>query len=75
MDLNWRNHPTCFLGVGDIDFLRDSSALYAVELENRGIPMVHKIYAGAPHGFFNMRHKQTPALKRDILEFLAESVR
>jgi len=74
MDLNWRNHPTCFLGVGDIDFLRDSSDLYAGELENRGIPMVHKIYPGAPHGFFNMRHKQTPALKQDILEFLAKSI-
>ena len=46
----------------------------AGELEKRGIPMVHKIYPGAPHGFLNMRHKQTPALKQDILEFLAESL-
>jgi acetyl esterase/lipase len=70
MDLEWKHHPPCFLGVGDIDFLHDSSELYARELENRGIPVTHKIYPGAPHGFFNMRHEQTPALKRDVLSFL-----
>jgi acetyl esterase len=70
MDLEWKHHPPCFLGVGDIDFLHDSSELYARELENRGIPVTHKIYPGAPHGFFNMRHEQTPALKRDVLGFL-----
>jgi len=71
MDLNWQNHPRCFIGVGDIDFLHDSSALYARELVRRNVPVVHKIYPGAPHGFFNMRHAQTPQLKRDVLEFLS----
>jgi len=70
MDLTWQNHPPCFLGVGDIDFLYDSSDLYARELQTRGIPIVHKIYPGAPHGFFNMRHKQTPSLKQDVLDFI-----
>jgi acetyl esterase len=73
MDLNWQNHPPCFLGVGDIDFLRDSSDLYARELQRRGIPVEHKIYPDAPHGFFNMRHAQTPTLKRDVLAFLAQN--
>jgi len=71
MDLDWQNHPPCFLGVGDIDFLRDSSDLYARELGTRGIPVEHKTYPDAPHGFFNMRHAQTPALRRDVLAFLA----
>jgi acetyl esterase len=71
MDLDWQNHPRCFLGVGDIDFLRDSSDLYARELQHRGIPVEHRIYPDAPHGFFNMRHAQTPTLKRDVLAFLA----
>ena len=71
MDLIWKDHPPCFLGVGDIDFLCDSSDLYVRELRDRGIPVVHKIYRSAPHGFFNMRHKQTPALKQDVLDFLA----
>jgi acetyl esterase/lipase len=70
MDLDWQDHPPCFLGVGDIDFLRDSSDLYAGELGRRGIVFEHKIYPGAPHGFFNMRHAQTPGLKRDVLSFL-----
>jgi acetyl esterase/lipase len=70
MDLEWRVHPRCFIGVGDIDFLHDSSALYARELDRRGVPFVHKLYPGAPHGFFNMRHEQTPQLRRDVLEFL-----
>jgi acetyl esterase/lipase len=71
MDLPWTNHPRCFLGVGDIDFLVDSSALYARELNDRKIPVVHRIYPDAPHGFFNMNHVQTPALKQNVLEFLA----
>ncbi len=70
MDLDWHRHPPCFLGVGDIDFLFASSERYALELQKRGVPMTHKIYPGAPHGFFNFRHAQTPALKQDILEFL-----
>lgn len=71
MDLEWENHPPCFLGVGDIDFLFDSSELYSHELGNRGIAVQHKIYPGAPHGFFNMRHAQTPRLRQDVLSFLS----
>jgi acetyl esterase len=71
MDLGWKDHPPCFLGVGDTDFLRDSSDRYARELSGRGIAVEHRIYPGAPHGFFNMRHAETPALKRDVLAFLA----
>jgi len=71
MDLDWKHHPPCFLGGGDIDFLRDSSVLYARELGRRGIPAEHKVYPAAPHGFFNMRHAQTPVLKQDVLQFLA----
>jgi acetyl esterase len=71
MDLAWKTHPPCFLGGGDIDFLRDSSDLYARKLESRGIPVVRKVYPDAPHGFFNMRHAQTPVLKQDVLQFLA----
>jgi len=71
MDLAWKTHPPCFLGGGDIDFLRDSSDLYARELESRGIPVERKVYPDAPHGFFNMRHAQTPVLKQDVLQFLA----
>jgi acetyl esterase/lipase len=70
MDLSWKKHPPCFLGVGSIDFLHDSSERYARELGNRAIPFTHKIYPDAPHGFFNMRHKQTPELKKDVLDFL-----
>ncbi len=71
MDLDWKSHPPCFLGGGDIDFLCDSSDCYARELESRGIPVERKIYPQAQHGFFNMRHKQTPVLKQDVLQFLA----
>jgi acetyl esterase/lipase len=71
MDLEWEKHPPCFLGVGDIDFLFASSKRYVDELSNRNITVTHRIYPGAPHGFFNMNHKQTPALKKDVLEFLA----
>ncbi len=73
MDLDWKNHPPCFLGVGDIDFLFDSSDRYVRELGCRGIPVTHKIYPHAPHGFFNMQHAQTPVLKQDVLEFLASA--
>lgn len=73
MDLDWKNHPPCFLGVGDIDFLFDSSDRYVRELRCRGIPVTHKIYPQAPHGFFNMKHAQTPTLKQDVLEFLASA--
>lgn len=72
MDLDWQQHPPCFLGGGDIDFLRASSVLYAKELRARQIPVVHIEYPDAPHGFFNMRHAQTPVLKRDVLKFLAD---
>lgn len=75
MDLDWKNHPPCFLGVGDIDFLHDSSDLYTKELKDRGIRVVHKVYPRAPHGFFNMHHKQTPVLKQHVLEFLAAEQR
>jgi acetyl esterase/lipase len=45
----------CYLVVaGDIDFLSDSSARYADELENRGIVVQQKVYPDAPHDFFNM---------------------
>ncbi len=71
MDLVWKNHPPCFLGGGDIDFLRESSDLYAKVLEERNIPVERKVYPDAPHGFFNMRHTQTPVLKQDVLQFLA----
>jgi acetyl esterase/lipase len=71
MDLDWPAHPPCFLGVGDIDFLSGSSDAYADHLKSRGIPVEHKIYPDAPHGFFNMRHAQTPALKQDVLSFLS----
>jgi acetyl esterase/lipase len=71
MDLAWKNHPPCFLGGGDIDFLSDSSDLYIRELESRGIPAERKLYPDAPHGFFNMNHAQTPILKQDVLQFLA----
>lgn len=71
MDLAWQQHPPSFLGGGDIDFLRDSSNLYAGELEQRGIHVQRVEYPDAPHGFFNMRHEQTPVLKRDVLEFLS----
>ncbi|MDP7661384.1 MAG: alpha/beta hydrolase [Gammaproteobacteria bacterium] len=70
MDLEWTNHPPCFLGVGDIDFLVESSARYATELGQRNITLTHKIYPGAPHGFFNYEHEQTPQLRQDVLEFL-----
>ena len=70
MDLSWQDHPPCFLGVGDIDFLHDSSSLYARELQERGIDMAHKIYPGAPHGFLNFNHAQRPALRQDVLDFL-----
>jgi acetyl esterase/lipase len=70
MDLAWTNHPPCFLGGGDIDFLSDSSDLYIRELERRGIPAERKLYPDAPHGFFNMNHVQTPVLKQDVLQFL-----
>jgi len=71
LDFSWYQHPPCFLGVGDIDFLYASSARYAAELQDRGISLTHKIYPGAPHGFLNQRHAQTPILKQDVLEFLA----
>ena len=71
MDLTWKHHPPCFLGGGDIDFLRESSDLYYRELESRGIPVQRKTYPKAPHGFFNMNHEQTPVLRRHVLEFLA----
>ena len=71
MDLAWKNHPPCFLGGGDIDFLCGSSDFYAQELESRGIPVERKIYPQAQHGFLNMRHEQTPVLKQDVLQFLA----
>lgn len=70
MDLAWDHHPPCFLGVGDVDFLHDSSELYAHELGSRGIPVTHKIYPGAPHGFLNISHRETPVLKQDVLDFL-----
>jgi acetyl esterase/lipase len=71
MDMDWHNHPPCFLGVGDIDFLYESSARYAAELGSRGKLLTHKTYPGAPHGFFNFAHRQTPQLKQDVLEFLS----
>ena len=71
MDLVWKHHPPCFLGGGDIDFLRDSSDLYARELGNRGVPVERRVYPDAPHGFFNMRHAQTPVLKQDVLRFMS----
>jgi len=71
MDLAWKNHPPCFLGGGDIDFLRASSDLYIRELKARGIPAERKVYPDAQHGFFNMNHAQTPVLKQDVLQFLA----
>jgi acetyl esterase/lipase len=73
MDWDWKNHPPCFLGVGDIDFLHDSSKRYARERHDRNIPVDHKIYPGAPHGFFNMNHEQMPALRQDVLTFLSQS--
>jgi acetyl esterase/lipase len=72
MDLDWNRHPPCFLGVGDIDFLFESSERYSGELKNRNIPYTHKIYPKAPHGFFNFFHKQRPALRQDVLDFLAD---
>ena len=71
LDLDWQRHPPCFLGVGDVDFLYESSARYAKELRERELPVTHKIYPGAPHGFFNYGHSQTPVLRQDVLEFLA----
>jgi acetyl esterase/lipase len=71
LDLDWLEHPPCFLGVGDIDFLYASSARYARELQARDVSLTHKVYPGAPHGFLNQRHAQTPKLKQDVLEFLA----
>jgi acetyl esterase len=70
MDLEWQNHPPAFLGVGDIDFLFDSSERYVRELSQRGIAFTHKVYPKAPHGFFNFFHAQRPALRADIIEFL-----
>jgi acetyl esterase/lipase len=46
--------PCYLVVVGDIDFLSDSSARYADELENRGIVVQQKVYPDAPHDFFNM---------------------
>jgi len=71
LDLSWHQHPPCFLGVGEIDFLYASSARYAGELQDRGISLTNKIYPGAPHGFLNQRHARTPILKQDVLAFLA----
>jgi acetyl esterase/lipase len=74
MDLNWVNHPRCFLGVGDKDFLFESSERYAGELTSHNIPFTHKIYPKAPHGFFNYFHEQTPALRQDVVDFLATAI-
>jgi acetyl esterase/lipase len=71
MDLDWTKHPPCFLGVGDVDFLFESSERYAQELTERQIACTYKTYPEAPHGFFNFGHDQTPALRQDVLDFLA----
>lgn len=71
MDLTWKRHPRCFIGVGDKDFLLASSERYAEHLASLDIPVVRKIYPGAQHGFINMRHEQTQNLKSDVLDFLA----
>lgn len=74
MDLNWVKHPRCFLGVGDRDFIFESSERYASELESRGIPFTQKIYPSTPHGFFNFFHEQRPALRKDVVDFLATAI-
>lgn len=70
LDLEWTQHPRCFIGVGDKDFLLASSQRYAKHLLALNIPTVQKLYPGAPHGFINMRHDQTPNLKQDVLDFV-----
>ena len=73
LDLEWTRHPRCFIGVGDKDFLLASSERYAKHLASLDIPTVQKIYPGAPHGFINMRHDQTPNLKQDVLDFIGSA--
>jgi len=74
MDLEWTRHPRCFIGVGEKDFLLASSERYAKHLASLKIPIVEKRYPGAPHGFINLRHKQTPNLKQDVLDFISADV-
>ena len=73
MDLPFENHPPCFLGCGDKDFILPSMHIYEERLKNAGHAVTKKIYTGAAHGYFNFPEGATKKQSQlDIVAFLNE---
>lgn len=73
MDLEFTNHPPCFLAVGGDDVLRASSELYRDRLVKEDFPHHYKSYDGAVHGFLSSTFDpQRAELLNDILDFISE---
>ncbi len=73
MDLEFKNHPPCFLAVGSEDILLASSELYRDRLVEEGVSHRYKAYDGAVHGFLSSSFDpQRTELLSDILDFISE---
>lgn len=46
--------PPAWIGVAELDILRDEGLAYAEKLKKAGVPVEVKIYAGAPHPIMAM---------------------
>lgn len=72
MDLVFEAHPPSFLVAGSGDRLCESTRICLKRLDAGAGIVSGKIYAGEPHGFFNMDWRPASSeLKTDVLRFVA----
>ncbi len=71
MDLEFESFPPTFVVAASRDPLKESSDLFAEQLQTKAGSCQHKVYAGENHGFlFSCWRPNCVALRQDILDFL-----
>ncbi|MDK4330457.1 alpha/beta hydrolase fold domain-containing protein [Corynebacterium accolens] len=64
--------PPTWIGVGDIDLFHDESVAFATALQNAGVETTLDVYAGAYHGFDQVRPRapQSRRMLADLIDHL-----
>jgi acetyl esterase/lipase len=68
--------PPAFVSVGTVDGFHDEDVLYALRLNQAGVPTELHVYPGASHGYqFAMGSAIAQQSNRDIVDWLTRQLR